>query len=69
MRLLDKEIYDKVKIFMKTNHINLNERGLVANANLCKIISTFINNKLSTFEILTIYDFITDVLQGENILK
>ena len=64
MKLLDKEIYDKVKIFMQTNNIQLDERGLVANANLCKIISIFINNKLSPFEILTIYDFITDVLQG-----
>ena len=66
MKLLDKEIYDKVKIFMQTNNIQLDERGLVANANLCKIISIFINNKLSTFEILTIYDFITDVLQGRH---
>ena len=65
MKVLDEEIYKKVKIFMKTNNIDLNERGLVANANLCKIISTFINNKLSTFEILTIYDFIIDVLQGK----
>lgn len=65
MKVLDEEIYEKVKIFMDTNNIDLDERGLIANANLCKIISIFINNKLSTFEILTIYDFITDVLQGK----
>ncbi len=63
--MLDEEMYEKVKIFMKTNNIELEERGLVANANLCKIISIFINNKLNVFEILTIYDFITDVLHGK----
>ncbi len=65
MKLLDEEIYNKVKIFMEINNVELDERGLIANANLCKIISIFINNKLSIFEILTIYDFITDVLQGK----
>ena len=31
----------------------------------CYIEKNSIDNKLSTFEILTIYDFITDVLQGK----
>ncbi len=65
MELLDREMFEKVKIFLNANNIDIDERGIVANTNLCKIISMFINNKLSVFEILTIYDFITDVLQGK----
>ena len=65
MEILEEKVYNQVKKFMIENNIDIDNRGIVANSNMCTIISKFINYKYSVNEILLIYDFITDVLQGK----
>ena len=65
MEILEEKVYNQVKKFMIENNIDIGNRGIVANSNMCTIISKFINYKYSVNEILLIYDFITDVLQGK----
>ena len=65
MEILEEKVYNQVKKFMLENNIDIDNRGIVANSNMCTIISKFINYKYSVNEILLIYDFITDVLQGK----
>lgn len=65
MKILEEKVYNQVKKFMVENNINIDDKGIIANSNMCTIISKFINYKYSVNEILLMYDFITDVLQGK----
>ena len=65
MEVINMEIYKEVEKFMLDNNINLDKKGIIANANMCAIVSKFINYKYTVTEILLIYDFITDVLQDK----
>ncbi len=65
LKVLDQKMYDDVKTFLKEIDVELDERGIIANANLCYIVASKTNNKIDAKQILQIYDFITDVLQGK----
>jgi len=65
LKTIDKKIYKQTKDFLDQLGVELEERGYIANANFCSIVSEYCNNKISATKILETYDYITDVLQGQ----
>lgn len=65
LKILNQKMFDDVKAFMKEIEVELDERGLIANANFCYIVGQKTNNKIDAKQMLQIYDFVTDVLQGK----
>ena len=65
MEILEEKVYNQVKKFMIENNIDIGNRGIVANSNMCTIISKFINYKYSVNEILLIYDLLLMYYKGK----
>ncbi|HKK94722.1 MAG TPA: hypothetical protein VJ916_00155 [Anaerovoracaceae bacterium] len=65
LKIIDKKVYMQTKDFLDQLGIELEEREYIANANFCSIVSEYCNNKISATKILEIYDYVTDVLQGQ----
>lgn len=63
--IINNETYEKVKKYMESIGVKLDERALIANSNFFNIVSEKINNKLSINELFENYDFIIDVIQGK----
>lgn len=66
IELLDKNIYSKVENYFKELNIEIDKRTLTAYSNLCYIILQYCENKISVEELLTIYDIVTDILEGKH---
>lgn len=65
LKILNKEAYEETLAFFDNIEVHYDERSAIANANFCYIVSNYCSNKIRTAEILVLYDYITDVLQGK----
>lgn len=65
LEILNKETYKQIKNYLNKININMSEINIIANSNLCYIVSDYCNNKINVIEIIKMYDYITDVLQGK----
>lgn len=65
LKLLNKESYEETLAFFDNIEVHYDERSAIANVNFCYIVSNYCDNKIKAAEILVLYDYITDVLQGK----
>lgn len=64
INILDSETFKEVSCYFNSIGVHLDETGVIANANLCYIISNYCNGKITATQILRAYDYVTDVLCG-----
>lgn len=65
LEILNKKTYKQIKNYLNKINVNMSEINIIANSNLCCIVSDYCNNKINVIEIIKMYDYITDVLQGK----
>ncbi len=64
--MINEEIYEELKDIFAEYDISLTDTDILLYADLFEIISYFTHNKLDTYEIFLVYDFLTDLLAGKH---
>lgn len=64
MEIINYKRYEGVKSLFSLHGIELSEKDIALYANVFEIISQFVNGKLTDEEIMTAYDFLSDVVMN-----